>query len=80
MLSVVMLMGLAIYYESNRHLTKGHYNFKIEPINKSRIRFDLIHLGKASQKENRNFRQSGSSKFGEAYNFVSKWIMNFCLV
>ena len=48
---LVILVGLAIYYESNRHLTKGHHNFKIEPINKNRIRFDLIQLDKASQKE-----------------------------
>ena len=48
---LVVLIGLAIYYESNRHLTKGHHNFKIEPINKNRIRFDLIQLDKASQKE-----------------------------
>ncbi|MBZ9630378.1 hypothetical protein LB465_06260 [Salegentibacter sp. LM13S] len=47
----VVLIWLAIFYESNKHVETDRHNFKLEPINKFRIRFEYINLNKDSKEQ-----------------------------
>lgn len=48
---VVVLIWAAIFYESNKHLETNRHNFKVEPINKFRIKFEYINLDKDSKEQ-----------------------------
>jgi len=47
----IVLVWLAIFYESDKHLATDRHNFKVAPIDKYRIRFEYINLDKDSQEQ-----------------------------
>ncbi|WBL22336.1 hypothetical protein [Zunongwangia sp. HRR-M8] len=47
----IVLVWLAIFYESDKHLETDRHNFKVQPIDKYRIRFEYINLDKDSQEQ-----------------------------
>ena len=67
-LLLVILVWLAIFYESNKHLQTDHHNFKVEPINKYRIRFEYINLNKDAKEQ--FFRLLKGRKVQEKINFT----------
>ena len=48
---LVILIWLAIFYESNKHLETGKHNFQVRDFKKSNLRFELINLDYVSEKE-----------------------------
>ncbi|MBO2543593.1 hypothetical protein J0871_04120 [Salegentibacter sp. BDJ18] len=65
---VVVLVWAAIFYESNKHLETDRHNFKVEPINKFRIRFEYINLDRDSKEQ--FFRLLKGRKVQEKINFT----------
>ncbi|WP_295182524.1 hypothetical protein [uncultured Christiangramia sp.] len=47
---LLILIWLAIFHESNKHLETDRHDFRVESIKTSRIRFELINLDKESEK------------------------------
>lgn len=45
----LVMVWVAIFYESNKHLETDRHNFKVESINKFRIRFEYINLDNQSR-------------------------------
>ena len=43
---VIVLVWVAIFYESNKHLETDRHQFQVAPIKKHQVRFDLIDLDK----------------------------------
>ncbi len=64
----VVLVWLAIFYESDKHLETDRHNFKVEPINKYRIRFEYINLDKNSKEQ--FYRLLKGRKVQEKINFT----------
>ncbi|SFG23225.1 hypothetical protein SAMN04488033_1432 [Salegentibacter agarivorans] len=64
----VILVWLAIFYESDKHLETDRHNFKVEPINKFQIRFEYISLDKDSKEQ--FFRLLKGRKVQEKINFT----------
>ena len=64
----VVLIWLAIFYESDKHLETDRHNFKVEPIDKYRIRFEYINLDKDSKEQ--FFRLLKGRKVQEKINFT----------
>jgi len=48
---VIVLMWVAIFYESNKHLDTDRHNFKVEAIKKHQLRFDYINLDEAAKSQ-----------------------------
>ncbi|WP_339652478.1 hypothetical protein, partial [uncultured Salegentibacter sp.] len=64
----VVLVWLAIFYESDKHLETDRHNFKVEPINKFQIRFEYINLDKNAKEQ--FFRFLKGRKVQEKINFT----------
>ncbi|QYA24983.1 hypothetical protein G3I01_05480 [Gramella sp. MT6] len=64
----VVLVWLAIFYESDKHLETDRHNFKVEPINKYRIRFEYINLNKNAKEQ--FYRLLKGRKVQEKINFT----------
>ncbi|WPY98837.1 hypothetical protein [Christiangramia sp. OXR-203] len=48
---LLILIWLAIFHESNKHVETDRHDFRVEPLKTSRIRFELINLDRESQKQ-----------------------------
>lgn len=47
----LVMVWVAIFYESNKHLETNRHNFKVESINKFRIRFEYLNLDDESKQQ-----------------------------
>ncbi|SFG21709.1 hypothetical protein SAMN04488033_13910 [Salegentibacter agarivorans] len=64
----IILIWLAIFYESDKHLETDRHNFKVQPIDKYRIRFEYINIDKDSKEQ--FFRLLKGRKVQEKINFT----------
>ncbi|MGB8704806.1 MAG: hypothetical protein WCD31_07240 [Gillisia sp.] len=48
---LLVLIWLAIFYESEKHLETGRHEFQIVSLNKFLVRFELLHLDKESKEQ-----------------------------